>query len=249
MESPDITEDYYNTLEVNQNPTLELITRSYRRLASEVRPRNGGYTQAYQPVRTHSLSAELEESRTDTQNAAQLALAYETLKDENKRREYDLIYPLIRHNQTNTHQPRRSHAPATQPRPRPSYNVSAETHRNLQHAGAALMQARDAARRMEEKAEIAIEQTRRFREMVEAARTGHGGTRQARASACYYEGEWRKIDGGALCPQCLDVCTYQLSCPDCGVNTCRRCLQECRLRFPHNKGKMARTALAKRREA
>jgi hypothetical protein len=127
--------------------------------------------------------------------------------------------------------------------------MSAETHRNLQNAGSALMQARDEARRMETKAEIAIEQTRRFRETREAVRTGHGGTCQARASICYYEGEWRKIDGGALCPQCLKLCTYQLSCPDCYTNTCRKCLKECRLRFPHNKGKMARTVLAKLREA
>lgn len=59
MESPDITEDYYNTLEVNQNATLEQITRSYQRLASKVRPRNGGYNQAYEPVRKRSLPIEL----------------------------------------------------------------------------------------------------------------------------------------------------------------------------------------------
>jgi hypothetical protein len=112
------------------------------------------------------------------------------------------------------------------------------------------MQARDAARKMEERAEIAIERTRRFREAREVARvTSYGGTRQARASVCYYEGEWRKIDGGALCPQCLHVCMYQLSCPVCCTNTCSRCLKDCRLRFPRNQGKMARTALAKRREA
>jgi DnaJ-domain-containing protein 1 len=50
MESPEITEDYYNTLGVVQTATLELIIRSYRRLASEVRPRDGEYTPAYQPV-------------------------------------------------------------------------------------------------------------------------------------------------------------------------------------------------------
>jgi len=112
------------------------------------------------------------------------------------------------------------------------------------------MQARDVARKMKERAEIAIERTRRFREAREAARTtSHGGTRQARASVCYHEGEWRKIDGGALCPQCLHVCMYQLSCPVCCTNTCSRCLKDCRLRFPHNQGKMTRTALAKRREA
>jgi hypothetical protein len=63
MVSQEITEDYYNTLGVNQNATLEQITRSYQRLASEVRPRNGGYTQAYEPVRNRSLPAESTPSR------------------------------------------------------------------------------------------------------------------------------------------------------------------------------------------
>jgi hypothetical protein len=194
-------------------------------------------------------------SRTDTQ-IPQLALAYETLRDEDKRREYDLIYPLIRQTPTDpptTQRSRRSLAPPALQQPRAvsrSHNMSPEAHRNLQNAGVASMQARDAARNMEERAEIAIERTRRFRETREAARiTSYDGTRQARASVCYYEGEWRKIDGGALCPQCLDVCMYQLSCPVCCTNTCSRCLKHCRLRFPHNQGKMARTALAKRREA
>jgi LysM repeat protein len=66
MVSQEITEDYYNTLGVNQNATLEQITRSYQLLASEVRPRNGGYTQAYEPVRKRSLPAELTPSRNLT---------------------------------------------------------------------------------------------------------------------------------------------------------------------------------------
>jgi hypothetical protein len=163
-------------------------------------------------------------SRTDTE-IPQLALAYETLRDEDKRREYDLIHPLIRQtpDPPTTQRLRRSLAPPALQQPRAvsrSYNMSPEAHRNLQNAGVVSMQARDAARKMEERAEIAIERTRRFREAREAARvTSYGGTRQARASVCYYEGEWRKIDGGALCPQCLHVCMYQLLCPVCCTNT------------------------------
>jgi hypothetical protein len=129
-------------------------------------------------------------SRTDTE-MPQLALAYETLRDEDKRREYDHIYPLIRQTPTNpptTQRSRRSLAPPALQQPRAgrsSYNMSPEAHRNLQNAGVASMQGRDVARKMEERTEIAIERTRRFREATEAARiTSYGGTRQARASVC-----------------------------------------------------------------
>ncbi|KAK1810769.1 hypothetical protein LTR12_014853 [Friedmanniomyces endolithicus] len=71
-----ITEDYYMALEVTQTATSELITKSYRRLALKVhldRNAKDGSTQAFQL----------------------LALAYETLKDEGRRQEYNLIYPSI----------------------------------------------------------------------------------------------------------------------------------------------------------
>jgi hypothetical protein len=113
----------------------------------------------------------------------------------------------------------------------------------------AKMRAQVVARRTEERAEIAIERLRRLREAREAARIsqGYGGVHQGRASVCCYEGEWERLDGGALCPECLDVCTYQLKCPGCEAKVCRRCEKEARLRFPHNKGRMARTALTKQR--
>jgi curved DNA-binding protein CbpA len=74
MAPPTITEDYYSTLGVDQNATLELITKAYRRLALTLHPDRGGSTQAFQL----------------------LGLAYETLNDETKRRAYDRIYPSIR---------------------------------------------------------------------------------------------------------------------------------------------------------
>jgi curved DNA-binding protein CbpA len=38
MVSPPVTEDYYLTLEVVQTATLEIIVRSYRRLALKLHP-------------------------------------------------------------------------------------------------------------------------------------------------------------------------------------------------------------------
>ncbi|KAF1844714.1 DnaJ-domain-containing protein [Cucurbitaria berberidis CBS 394.84] len=71
-----VTEDYYMILEVGQTATPELIIRSYRRLALKLHPdRNAKHdaTEAFQL----------------------LGKAYETLKDENKRRAYDIFYPSI----------------------------------------------------------------------------------------------------------------------------------------------------------
>ncbi|KAF2498963.1 DnaJ-domain-containing protein [Lophium mytilinum] len=71
-----ITEDYYLVLEVVQTATPELINRSYRRLALKLHPDRN--------------------AKHDATEAFQLLVqAYETLKDENKRRAYDLIYPSI----------------------------------------------------------------------------------------------------------------------------------------------------------
>ncbi|EPE28670.1 Chaperone J-domain-containing protein [Glarea lozoyensis ATCC 20868] len=71
-----ITEDYYMVLEVGQTAAHELILKSYKRLALKLHPdRNAKHdaTTAFQ----------------------QLGRSYETLKDESKRRAYDLIYPSI----------------------------------------------------------------------------------------------------------------------------------------------------------
>jgi curved DNA-binding protein CbpA len=73
MAASAITQDYYEALGVSQNATLELITGSYRRLALKRHPDRGGSTHAFQL----------------------LALAYETLKDVDTRRNYDRIYPFL----------------------------------------------------------------------------------------------------------------------------------------------------------
>ncbi|XMA10407.1 hypothetical protein WAI453_003198 [Rhynchosporium graminicola] len=71
-----VTEDYYIVLEVGQTATPEEVIQSYKRLARKIHPdRNAKHdaTEAFQ----------------------RLGRAYETLKDESQRRNYDLIYPSI----------------------------------------------------------------------------------------------------------------------------------------------------------
>ncbi|KLJ07618.1 hypothetical protein EMPG_10010 [Blastomyces silverae] len=86
-----ITEDYYMVLEVVQTATPELIIQSYKRLALKLHPDRNA-----KPDATESFQL--------------LGRAYETLKDESKRRAYDLIYPFIT----------RSHpSPQTTQTPRP----------------------------------------------------------------------------------------------------------------------------------
>ncbi|RDW77879.1 hypothetical protein BP5796_05731 [Coleophoma crateriformis] len=73
------TDDYYTVLEVVQTATPEQITRSYKRLALKLHPDRN--------------------AKQDATEAFQLTLklgrAYATLKDESKRREYDIVYPSI----------------------------------------------------------------------------------------------------------------------------------------------------------
>ncbi|OBT50919.1 hypothetical protein VE04_09376, partial [Pseudogymnoascus sp. 24MN13] len=72
-----VSEDYYLVLEVGQTASLELIIKSYKRLALKLHPDRN--------------------TKHDATKAFQLlGEAFETLKDENKRREYDLKYPTIR---------------------------------------------------------------------------------------------------------------------------------------------------------
>ncbi|KAH4004698.1 hypothetical protein HBI13_023520 [Parastagonospora nodorum] len=77
------TEDFYTVLGVTCNATPEAIVRSYRKLALKLHPdRNPGphATQAFQL----------------------LGRAYETLKDEAKRRAYDILYPAVRNQYAST---------------------------------------------------------------------------------------------------------------------------------------------------
>ncbi|KAI0904416.1 DnaJ domain-containing protein [Ustulina deusta] len=98
-----ITEDFYMVLEVDQTATTEVISRSYRRLALKHHPdRNAD---------------------RDTTAAFQLlGNAYETLKDESKRRAYDLLYPSIR--QCHTSPPTSGPPPASDPQPEISSEAS-----------------------------------------------------------------------------------------------------------------------------
>ncbi|KAH8601090.1 hypothetical protein B0O99DRAFT_589170 [Bisporella sp. PMI_857] len=85
-----ITEDYYMVLEVGQTATRELVIKSYKRLALKLHPDRN--------------------AKQDATEAFQLlGRAYETLKDESKRRAYDLIYPSITQSHPSsqtTHTPR-----------------------------------------------------------------------------------------------------------------------------------------------
>ncbi|KAI1360155.1 DnaJ domain-containing protein [Xylaria arbuscula] len=80
MVPPPITEDFYMILEVDKAATTEFITQSYKRLARKLHP-----------DRNHARNA--------TEAFQLLGKAYETLKDETKRRNYDLIYPSIKKTQ------------------------------------------------------------------------------------------------------------------------------------------------------
>ncbi|EKD17178.1 uncharacterized protein L3040_005397 [Drepanopeziza brunnea f. sp. 'multigermtubi'] len=83
-----VTDDYYLILEVKPTATLEEITKSYKRLALQCHPdrsKESNATAAFQL----------------------LGEAYETLKDENKRRAYDSLYHRIKATRPNPAQSRR----------------------------------------------------------------------------------------------------------------------------------------------
>ena len=95
MVPPPITDDYYMVLEVEQTATLELIVKSYRRLALKLHPdRNSkqNTTEAFQRVCQFSgaklifLSIIAFSVRTNIRNQS---------SDETSRRAYDLTYPYL----------------------------------------------------------------------------------------------------------------------------------------------------------
>ncbi|KAE9981730.1 hypothetical protein EG328_011428 [Venturia inaequalis] len=97
MASRTVREDYYRVLEVDPSTNIEQITSSYRRLALKLHPDRNPQDNAKEAFQL-------------------LGQAYETLKDEDKRREYDLTYPSIR-------TPRQSsarHTSASRQQPRPT---------------------------------------------------------------------------------------------------------------------------------
>ncbi|KAF5871254.1 putative curved dna-binding protein [Botrytis fragariae] len=99
-----ITEDYYAVLEIEQTATQDLIIRSYRRLALKLHPDRN--------------------DKADATEAFQLlAKAYETLKDESKRRIYDIKYPSIKKSGT---MPQSSSTPQYKPEPQASASASSK---------------------------------------------------------------------------------------------------------------------------
>ncbi|KAI0439894.1 DnaJ domain-containing protein [Xylaria telfairii] len=106
-----ITKDFYMILEVDQTATIEVISRAYKRLALKHHPDRNAHR--------------------DTTAAFQLlGEAYETLKDEIKRRAYDLIYPSIRRCHTT---PQTSCPPPTS-EPRSGISSEASQINNLEKA-------------------------------------------------------------------------------------------------------------------
>ncbi|TGO29995.1 hypothetical protein BPAE_0009g00930 [Botrytis paeoniae] len=99
-----ITEDYYAVLEIEQMATQDLIIRSYRRLALKLHPDRN--------------------DKADATEAFQLlGEAYETLKDESKRRVYDIKYPSIKKSGT---MPQSNSTPQYKPEPRASASASSK---------------------------------------------------------------------------------------------------------------------------
>ncbi|TEY68080.1 hypothetical protein BOTCAL_0123g00090 [Botryotinia calthae] len=104
MAPVEITEDYYAVLEIEQTATQDLIIRSYRRLALKLHPDRN--------------------DKADATEAFQLlGKAYETLKDESKRRVYDIKYPSIKKSRT---MPQSNSTPQYKPEPRKSASASSK---------------------------------------------------------------------------------------------------------------------------
>src|SRR3954468_9493803 len=93
-----VTDDYYQILEVEQTAAIELIHRSYKRLALKLHPdRNKEHnaTAAFQLVRQFfqpRCSVLIVITLPMLIEILKLGRAYETLKEDSKRREYDLKY-------------------------------------------------------------------------------------------------------------------------------------------------------------
>ncbi|KAH8805183.1 DnaJ domain-containing protein [Xylogone sp. PMI_703] len=110
MAPVEVDKDYYMVLEVNETATTEVITKSYKRLALLLHPdrnKKANATEAFQLLGT----------------------AYETLKDDNKRRVYNLIY-YARIKKKASHSQPKSTEPTSRSAPSGSntrgYNVNPE---------------------------------------------------------------------------------------------------------------------------
>ncbi|KAH9224261.1 DnaJ domain-containing protein [Leptodontidium sp. 2 PMI_412] len=99
-----VTDDYYAILAVEQIATTEAITKSYRRLAFVLHPDRN--------------------PRSDATAAFQLlGRAYGSLKDEARRRSYDIIYPSITSNSSNKEKPPPKTQSLTSNKPNPETSI------------------------------------------------------------------------------------------------------------------------------
>ncbi|KAK4888652.1 hypothetical protein LTR27_012496 [Elasticomyces elasticus] len=56
------------------------------------------------------------------------------------------------------------------------------------------------------------------------AQQSHGSSRKVGRSTCGHDGWWDKVQGRMQCPECSDVWTYLLECPNCAIKACPKCL-------------------------
>ncbi|EFR02051.1 hypothetical protein MGYG_05054 [Nannizzia gypsea CBS 118893] len=107
MGSVGIDDDYYRILEVAETATTEMITKSYKRLALRLHPdknKNINATEAFQLVCNSLILGDYAQSSmqeslirlTHMSGLPKLVNAYETLKDKDKRRAYDLTYSRVK---------------------------------------------------------------------------------------------------------------------------------------------------------
>ncbi|KAI9731879.1 MAG: hypothetical protein M1834_004330 [Cirrosporium novae-zelandiae] len=95
MASTEIEDDYYAILEVSNTAGLEIIQKSYRQLAKSMHPdknpNNPGATASFQ----------------------RLAIAYDTIRDPEKQRAYDLKWTVINNNRRTQQEPEECRAEAS----------------------------------------------------------------------------------------------------------------------------------------
>ncbi|KAL1600100.1 hypothetical protein SLS59_006174 [Nothophoma quercina] len=90
------TEDYYLILELDQTATLDLIAKSYKRLALKLHP-------------------DRNPQRDATEAFQRLSRAYETLKNDEERQKYDRVYPSLRGKRASSYQQTQQTYPTSAP--------------------------------------------------------------------------------------------------------------------------------------
>jgi hypothetical protein len=64
-----------------------------------------------------------------------------------------------------------------------------------------------------------------------------GSTHQAHTSSCRHDGWWPKVQGRTACPQCHEIWTYLLQCPNCEMKACPKCQSVIRPRRTRNEAR------------